>query len=43
MIKRILTYYASRLDEYLRHKFPQPEGVAEVGFIGNWRTKDPAN
>ena len=35
MIKRILTYYASRLDEYLRHKFPQPEGVAEVGFIGN--------
>jgi len=38
MIKRILTYYASRLDEYLRHKFPQPEGVAATV-----RTKDPAN
>lgn len=34
MIKTILTYYASYLDEYLRRKFPQPEGVAEVGFIG---------
>jgi len=41
MIKRILTYYASRLDEYLRHKFPQPEGVAEVGFIGNCADERP--
>ena len=37
MIKRILTYYASRLDEYLRHKFPQPE----VGFIGNCADERP--
>lgn len=29
MIKNILTYYASLLDEYLRPDFPQPEGVAE--------------
>lgn len=41
MIKKILTYYASRLDEYLRHKFPQPEGVAEVGFIGNSADERP--
>ena len=35
MIRRILTYYAASLDEYLHHKFPQPEGMAEVGFIGS--------
>ena len=35
MIRRILTYYAASLDEYLHHKFPQPEGIAEVGFIGS--------
>lgn len=35
MIKKILTYYASLLDEYLRTDFPQPEGVAEVGFVGS--------
>lgn len=35
MIKNILTYYASLLDEYLRPDFPQPEGVAEVGFVGS--------
>ncbi|WP_291528269.1 Pvc16 family protein [Bacteroides sp. UBA939] len=41
MIKKIVTHYASRLDEYLRHKFPQPEGMAEVGFIGNSADEKP--
>ncbi len=40
MIKRILTSYAARLDEYLRREFARPEGVAEVGFLGN-RTGEP--
>lgn len=35
MIRRILTYYAERLDEYLSRLHHQPEGLAEVGFIGN--------
>ena len=35
MIRRILTYYAASLDEYLHHKFQQPEGMAEVGIIGS--------
>lgn len=35
MMKNILTYFAAILDEYLRRTFPQPEGVAEIGFIGN--------
>ncbi|WP_455664943.1 Pvc16 family protein [Phocaeicola sp.] len=35
MIQDILTYYAARLDEYLLKKYHQPEGIAEVGFIGN--------
>lgn len=34
MIGKILTYYASLLNGYLRADFPQPEGVAEVGCIG---------
>lgn len=33
MIKRILTYYASRLDEYLSRTHRQPEGTAAVGLI----------
>lgn len=41
MIKKILTYYASYLDEFLRSKFPQPEGVAEVGFIGGNADEKP--
>lgn len=41
MIKNILTHYASYLDEYLRSKFPQPEGVAEVGFIGGNADEKP--
>ncbi|MEG1543955.1 MAG: DUF4255 domain-containing protein [Tannerellaceae bacterium] len=35
MIKKILTYYASRLNEYLSALHRQPEGMVEVGFIGN--------
>ena len=35
MIRRILTYYAERLDKYLSRLHHQPEGLAEVGFIGN--------
>lgn len=41
MIKKILTHFAARLDEYLRQRFPQPEGVAEVGFIGNGPEERP--
>lgn len=35
MIRKILTYYVSRLDEYLQKRFHQPEGMAEIGAIGN--------
>ncbi len=35
MIKKILTYYAERLDEYLSRTHRQPEGLATVGLIGN--------
>ncbi|MDU1891994.1 MAG: DUF4255 domain-containing protein [Dysgonomonas sp.] len=35
MIKNILTYYATQLSEFLQEDFPQPEGIVEVGFIGN--------
>ena len=35
MIKRILTYYAKRLDESLSHLHHQPEGLAEIGYVGN--------
>jgi len=35
MIKRILTYYAERLDEYLSRTHHQPEGLATVGLIGS--------
>lgn len=41
MIKTILTSFAAQLDEYLRRKFPQPEGVAETGFIGNGTEEKP--
>lgn len=41
MIKTILTYYASRLDEYLARLHHQPEGMAEVGFIGNGGEEKP--
>lgn len=35
MIKKILTYYAERLDEYLSRLHRQPEGLAAVGLIGS--------
>lgn len=41
MIKTILTYYASRLDEYLSRLHHQPEGLAEVGFVGNGTEEKP--
>lgn len=41
MIKKILTYYASRLDEYLSQLHHQPEGLAEVGFVGNGTEEKP--
>ena len=34
MIRKILTYYAGRLDEYLGRTHRQPEGLATVGLIG---------
>lgn len=41
MIKRILTYYAERLDEYLSRLHHQPEGLAETGFVGNSSEERP--
>ena len=37
----LLTYYAASLDEYLHHKFQQPEGMAEVGIIGSGASEKP--
>ena len=34
MIRKILTYYAERLEEYLSHFHRRPEGLATVGMIG---------
>ena len=34
MIKRILTFYAERLDEFLSRTHRQPEGLATVGLVG---------
>lgn len=41
MIKKILTYYTARLDEYLVRLHYQPEGVAEIGSIGNSTDERP--
>ena len=41
MIKTILTNYAERLDEYLSRLHHQPEGLAEVGFVGNGTDECP--
>lgn len=41
MIKKILTYYAERLNEYLSPLHHQPEGLAEVSFIGNTTEEKP--
>ena len=35
MIRKILTYYAERLEEYLSRTHRRPEGLATVGMIGN--------
>ncbi|MCF2598487.1 hypothetical protein I6E10_07025 [Phocaeicola barnesiae] len=35
MIRKILTYYAERLDEYLSRFHRRPEGLATVGLISN--------
>lgn len=35
MIRTMLTYCASRLDEYLSQTRRQPEGLATVGLTGN--------
>ena len=35
MIRKILTYYAKRLDEYLSAFHHRPEGLATVGQIGS--------
>ena len=35
MIRKILTTYAARLDEYLARSHRQPEGVAEVGLMSD--------
>ena len=34
MIRKILTYYAERLEEYLSRTHRRPEGLATVGMIG---------
>lgn len=41
MIRRILTYYAERLDEYLTRFHRRPEGLATVGLIGNATEESP--
>lgn len=41
MIKKILTYYAERLEEYLSRLHHQPEGLATVGLIGNGSEERP--
>lgn len=41
MIKRILTYYAERLDEFLSRAHRQPEGLATVGLIGGMGNERP--
>ena len=43
MIRKILTTYAARLDEYLARSHRQPEGVAEVGLIGSAGEQCPNN
>lgn len=41
MIRKILTYYAGRLDEYLARTHRQPEGLATVGLIGTAAEETP--
>ncbi|MBO4806101.1 MAG: DUF4255 domain-containing protein [Paludibacteraceae bacterium] len=35
MIKKILKFYADKMDQYVSRSHPQQEGCVEVGFIGN--------
>lgn len=35
MIRKVLTYYAKRLDEFLSRYHRQPEGIVSVGLIGS--------
>lgn len=41
MIRKILTTYAIRLEEYLSRFYDQPEGLATVGQIGNSTEEKP--
>ncbi len=41
MIKRILTYYAELLGEYLSRTHNQPEGLATVGLISSGGDESP--
>ena len=41
MIRKILTYYAERLEEYLSRSHRRPEGLATVGMIGNSTEERP--
>lgn len=41
MIRKILTYYAARLDEYLSRTHHRPEGLATVGLIGSAGEETP--
>ena len=41
MIRKILTYYAERLEEYLSRTHRRPEGLATVGMIGNSAEERP--
>ena len=41
MIRKILTTYATRLEEYLSRFYDRPEGLATVGQIGNSTEEKP--
>lgn len=41
MIRKILTYYTERLEEYLSRFHRRPEGLARVGMIGNSTEERP--
>ena len=41
MIRKILTYYAERLEEYLSRFHRRPEGLATVGMIGSSTEERP--
>ncbi|EKN07538.1 Pvc16 family protein [Parabacteroides johnsonii] len=41
MIRKIITYYTERLNEYLSRFHHRPEGLATVGMIGNTTKERP--